>query len=67
VEGELELAGRTEPISFELSVADERRITGTATVKQTNWGIKPFSALFGTLKVADAVEVAIDATLAHGD
>ena len=30
-------------------------------VKQTDWGIKPYSALFGALKVADEVEVAIDA------
>jgi polyisoprenoid-binding protein YceI len=63
VQGELELAGRTQPMTFELTVAGENRITGTATFKQTGWGIKPYSALFGTLKVADAVDVAIDASL----
>ena len=31
--------------------------TGSAMVKQTDWKMKPFSALFGTLKVADVVEV----------
>ena len=36
-------------------------ITGSAFVKQTDWKMKPFSALFGTLKVADVVEVSIDA------
>jgi hypothetical protein len=60
VEGELELAGRRHPISFELTAADGR-LTGTAVVKQTDWGMKPYTALFGTLKVADEVEVAIDA------
>ena len=30
-------------------------------IKQTDWKIKPYSALFGTLKVADEVEVAVDA------
>jgi hypothetical protein len=25
---------------------------------QTDWGLKPYSALFGTLKVVDEVEVA---------
>ena len=30
-------------------------------VQQTKWKMKPFSALFGTLKVADIVEIQIDA------
>ena len=65
VSGELELAGRRAPISFELSV-DGGRLTGTATVKQSDWGMKPYSALFGTLKVLDDVQVAIDAELNAG-
>lgn len=65
VSGELELAGRRHPISFELTAADGR-LTGTAIVKQTDWGMKPYTALFGTLKVADEVEVAIDAKLPDG-
>jgi polyisoprenoid-binding protein YceI len=66
VQGELELLGRGHPIAFELTVADDGRLAGSATVKQSDWGIKPFSILFGTLKVADDVEVAIDANLASG-
>lgn len=62
VSGELELAGRTAPITFELSV-DGSHLSGSATVKQTDWGIKPYSALFGTLKVLDEVQVAVDANL----
>jgi len=62
VEGELELAGAKHPISFELA-AGEGRLTARATVKQTDWGMKPYSALFGTLKVSDEVEVAVDAEL----
>ncbi len=38
-------------------------MTGTAVVKQTEWGMKPYSALFGALKVADEVRVEIDAAL----
>ena len=38
-------------------------MTGSATVKQTEFGMKPYSALFGALKVADEVTVAIDAKL----
>ena len=30
---------------------------GRAEIKQTDFKIKPYSALFGTLKVADVVEV----------
>jgi polyisoprenoid-binding protein YceI len=62
VSGELTLAGRDHPVSFELVAAGDR-ITASATVKQSDWGIKPYSALFGTLKVVDEVAVEIDAQL----
>jgi hypothetical protein len=65
VEGELELLGRSEPLTFTLT-DDGGHLTGSATVKQSDWGIKPYSALFGTLKVLDDVEVQIDARL-EGD
>ncbi len=60
IEGELELAGQRHPLSFELTDDKDGRLTGRATVKQTDWGMKPYSALFGTLKVADEVEVAFE-------
>lgn len=60
IEGELELAGRRHPISFQLTGDEDGRLAGSATVKQTDWGMKPYSALFGTLKVADDVEVAFE-------
>ena len=56
VDGELTLAGRTEPLSFDLTVADGA-VSASATVTQSRFGMKPFSALFGTLKVLDDVEV----------
>jgi polyisoprenoid-binding protein YceI len=62
VEGELTLAGRTRPLAFDLA-STEGRLTGSATVTQSDWGIKPFSILFGTLKVVDEVEISIDAAL----
>jgi hypothetical protein len=62
VQGELELQAATAPVEFELAIADDGRLTGTATIKQSDWGIKPYSALFGALKVADAVTVTVDAT-----
>jgi YceI-like domain len=66
VEGELELVGTRHPVAFELSTEDGR-LTGSATVKQTAWGIEPYTALFGTLKVADDVEVSINAVLPRRD
>jgi YceI-like protein len=63
VEGELELAGNRHPISFELSSGDDGRLTGRAVVKQSDWGMTPYTALFGALKVADEVEVVVDASL----
>jgi hypothetical protein len=63
VEGELELAGSRHPIAFELTLAEPGRLAGGATIKQSDWGIKPYSALFGALKVVDEVEVTIDGDL----
>jgi superoxide dismutase, Fe-Mn family len=68
VEGNLTLAGETRPIAFDLAVGDGGRLGGRAVVTQTNWGMTPYTGLFGALKVADEVEVAIDATLpSEGD
>ena len=63
VQGELTLAGTTRPLAFDLAVADDGTLSAVAVVKQTDWGMKPYSALFGALKVVDEVEVAIDASL----
>jgi hypothetical protein len=60
VEGELELAGERRPISFELVEGEDGGLTGTAVVRQSDWGMKPYTALFGTLKVADEVEIAVE-------
>jgi polyisoprenoid-binding protein YceI len=63
VRGELTLAGTTRPLAFDLAVDDAGRLRGAALVKQTDWGMKPYSTLFGALKVADEVRVELDAAL----
>ena len=63
VTGDLGLANGVNLIAFDLDLADDGRLAATAVVKQTQWGMKPYTALFGALKVADDVQVAIDATL----
>lgn len=62
VRGELTLVGTARPLAFDLAVT-AGRLTGSAVVKQSDWGMKPYSTLFGALKVADEVEVGIDAEL----
>jgi len=57
VEGTLTLLGNARPIAFEFTVDGDGRLSGSAVVKQSEWGITPYSTLFGALKVADEVEV----------
>jgi hypothetical protein len=52
--GELTLNGVTRPLEFTFDGSE-----GRAEIKQTDFKLKPYSALFGTLKVADVVEVKV--------
>lgn len=63
VYGELTMAGATRPISAELEVAPDGRVTGTIPLTQSEWGIKPYRGLMGALKVRDSLEVVLDARL----
>ena len=60
VDGDLTIAGVTRPADLAVSVdpdAGHPRGTVTATVVQSEFGIKPYSAMFGALKVLDAVKI----------
>ena len=59
----LALAGRRQPVTFDLAVGDDGALSATAVVTQTRWGVNPYSALFGTLKVLDEVEIALEGHL----
>jgi polyisoprenoid-binding protein YceI len=61
VRGELSLNGKQGPAEFDLAIGDDGRVSGHARVAQTAFGMKPYSALFGALKVADEVDIEIDA------
>jgi polyisoprenoid-binding protein YceI len=63
VHGELDLLGARRPIIFELRAGDDGNLTGRATITQSDFGIKPYSTLFGALKVVDEVQVALDGHL----
>jgi polyisoprenoid-binding protein YceI len=63
VSGELTVHGQSRPASFELGVGGDGHVTGTATLVQSEWGIKPYRGLMGALKVRDSLEVVFDGTL----
>jgi polyisoprenoid-binding protein YceI len=63
VQGDLTLLGTTRPLAFDVTVGDAGTLAAVAVVKQSDWGMKPYSALFGALKVVDEVEVEIDVHL----
>ena len=63
VAGDLTIVNTSHPVEFDLSLADDGTLAATAVVRQSVWGMKPYSALFGALKVHDDVEVALDGRL----
>lgn len=66
VDGELELFGRRHPVSFTLSVGDGGELSAAARLRQSDWGIKPYSGMFGALKVADELAVELEGRLTEG-
>ncbi len=63
VRGELTIVGHPRPESFELELADDGRLTGTLPLVQSEFGIKPYKAMMGALKVKDAIEIVLDVRL----
>ncbi|MEV4092303.1 YceI family protein [Streptosporangium saharense] len=62
VEGDLTLAGVTRPVTIDALLADGR-VRGSVTITQSRWGVKPYSALFGALRLSDEVGVWFDLAL----
>ena len=65
IAGELTIAATTRPAAMDLNL-DGGRAKGTMTVIQSQWGIKPFSAMMGALKVRDTVEVTLEVPVPTG-
>ncbi|MFI7134613.1 YceI family protein [Nonomuraea sp. NPDC050153] len=59
IEGDLTIAGTSRLVTVQGLVADDR-VRGSAVIVQSRWGIRPYSALFGALKLSDEVEVRLD-------
>jgi polyisoprenoid-binding protein YceI len=64
IAGDLTLVGVTRPVQLAVELdGDGGRVTATAKIDQTEFGIRPYTALMGALKVAPEVEVRAEATL----
>ena len=63
VTGDLSLHGQTHSIVVDVVDNGETRFTGSATVRQTEFGITPIRIAGGTVKVRDDVKVVFDITL----
>jgi len=62
VHGNLALHGKDHLIAVEVTLKDER-YRGSATIKQTDFGITPATVAGGTVKVKDGVKVEFDIAL----
>jgi polyisoprenoid-binding protein YceI len=63
VHGDLTVLGKTTPVAFTFAVEDDDSFSGEALIKQSDFGMKPYSALFGTLKVKDELRVTVEGKL----
>jgi len=59
VHGELTLRGRKRPVALEVSLRDGH-YRGSASIKQTEFGIDPIRIAGGTIKVKDEVKIEFD-------
>ena len=65
-EGELTIRAAAHPVGARGSIDESSgkpQLRATAQVVQSEWGIKPYSAFLGALKLRDTVDVDVDVTL----
>ena len=63
VKGELTLHGVTRPVEFDAKTTTGKDLKGRVAIAQKDFGIKPYKALLGTLKVKNEVSIAFDLSL----
>ncbi|HKA95697.1 MAG TPA: YceI family protein [Streptosporangiaceae bacterium] len=65
IDGDLTIMGATQPVTVEGRLADGHA-RGSAVVVQSRWGIRPYTAFLGALKLRDEVGVEFDVGLTAG-
>ena len=63
ITGTLTLAGRSGPLRLTVRPSGPGGYVATASVTQSEFGIKPYTGFLGALKVADAVGVRVEVSL----
>jgi hypothetical protein len=63
VEGTLTLRGTSRPVRLQVISPAPGQFRGSAAIRQTDFGITPYSGFFGTLKLKDEVTVEFDVKL----
>lgn len=59
VDGELELAGVRAPLGF-VATREAGRVKARVTLRPTVWGVRPYKALAGAIRLQDRVVVELD-------
>jgi hypothetical protein len=63
IEGTLTLHGTSKPVRLQVVSPAPHRFRGSATVRQTDFGITPYSGFFGALKLQDEIIVEFEVEL----
>jgi polyisoprenoid-binding protein YceI len=63
ITGTLTIAGQSRPLRLTVSHAGPGEYRATTTIVQSDFGIKPYSAFLGSLKVRDGVAVRVEMSL----
>ncbi len=63
IEGTLALRGTSRPLRLQVTSPGPGHFRGSATVRQTDFGITPYSGFLGALKLKDEVAVEFDIRL----
>jgi polyisoprenoid-binding protein YceI len=64
IDGTLTLAGNSGPLRLEVRQTGPDQYLATTSVRQTSFGIKPYSGFLGALRVSDEVSVDAEVSLA---
>jgi polyisoprenoid-binding protein YceI len=65
IDGDLTIVGVTKPVTIEGQLT-AGHAHGSSVIVQSRWGIRPYSAFLGALKLRDEVEVQFDIDLTSG-
>jgi hypothetical protein len=63
IEGTLTMHGASRSVRLQVSSPAPGRYRGSATVRQTDFGITPYSGFFGALKLKDEIVVEFEVTI----